>query len=50
MRYLKRFFESAGDITYIIKKIKELVLLCLVDMLDNNFEINTNTSAYGTDR
>lgn len=49
MRYLKRFFESVSDITDVIKKIKELVLLCLVDMLDSNFEISTNVSAYGED-
>lgn len=49
MRYLKRFFESVSDITDIIKKIKELVLLCLVDMLDSDFEISTNVSAYGED-
>ena len=49
MRYLKRFFESVSDIIDIIKKIKELVLLCLVDMLDSDFEISTNISAYGDD-
>jgi hypothetical protein len=49
MRYLKRFFESISDITDVIKKIKELVLLCLVDMLDSDFEISTNFSAYGED-
>ena len=49
MRYLKRFFESVSDITDVIKKINELVLLCLVDMLDSDFEISTNISAYGED-